>query len=908
MRLLRYTILMIVVGAVLAVWNVDGAQKPADKDVAVKEKAESERPDVYTLRMAGVGTDAASLLAYVKKNTGNDNDLLKLDARLRQLGSEEPKEREEAAKKIVQLGPAALVKLREAAKGDSDAERLRGVRQCIKDIETNWKPYVLMAATRLAIQLKSEGTAETLLRLLPYAGLGEEYETDVAYALDDLAKRDANVRAFLEGALADAMPVRRMIAGCVLGHRGNEAQREKVRNLLSDADVWVQLRAAQGLLASGDKTAIPALIRLLETAPVYAAWQAEELLRVAAGDTSPSVAVGAGSKDLRATCRAAWEKWWKDDGARVDLSAERRVGDCPILLLGWTSSKATEPGRVILFGHDGETRWSIQQSNLSPQDALFSPVEGLVVASIPDARRLNVPGADVSGLRELALDGTARWQTSEGRICSELQLSPDGNILVGTGASVVGSFTQTGHAKEAFQLKKSPGGWTGMARFLATDRILAFRADNQRFTLVELDPRTAEELWHTSVRTDRTRCSVKPLRSGNFLIRGSGIREDNDNTNGRTGNIVEVDRSGKIVWASLRGSSDVIRLRNGNTLVAGDDAGGLAPIWMEVTPQDRVVGEYYRRLGRTSSARLCFEMLRLGFDDPTGPIVDLEKNPSRRLPDLASRDPWVRRRAVYMLGKQGNLLEEREVQGLIAALADPDEGVRQTTVEKSFANVRREFLPLLIAEVKSPNPQARKGALSTLGRFRDQQERVLPILLAARKDPDPHVRHEALRNLGRYGPTNRDVINAITESLGQLALIDGKPGESDAAMALWYLNHFARVMEAPRYQETFRASLPAIERAAKDKDYTTRLFAVLVLGDLGKEARSSVPLLLPLLQSNDVSDPAARTSLRVSAAGALGEIGQGAKQALPQLEMMAKEDVSEIREAALEAIRRIGRD
>jgi hypothetical protein len=61
-------------------------------------------------------------------------------------------------------------------------------------------------------------------------------------------------------------------------------------------------------------------------------------------------------------------------------------------------------------------------------------------------------------------------------------------------------------------------------------------------------------------------------------------------------------------------------------------------------------------------------------------------------------------------------------------------------------------------------------------------------------------------------------------------------------LALWHLNHFHSLMQATakkQYKEKVLPMLPAIERAAKEKDFETRLFAVLVLGHLGPDARAS---------------------------------------------------------------------
>ena len=54
-------------------------------------------------------------------------------------------------------------------------------------------------------------------------------------------------------ALADKEPVRRAIAALVVGQFGTDAERKEVQKLLTDANLHVRFRAAQGLLAAYDR-------------------------------------------------------------------------------------------------------------------------------------------------------------------------------------------------------------------------------------------------------------------------------------------------------------------------------------------------------------------------------------------------------------------------------------------------------------------------------------------------------------------------------------------------------------------------------------------------------------------------------------------------------------------------------
>jgi hypothetical protein len=98
----------------------------------------------------------------------------------------------------------------------------------------------------------------------------------------------------------------------------------------------VRLRAAQGLLAAGEREAVPTLAALL-TAPAEIAGRAEELLARLPSDKLP-----APSTD-RAAFRAAWEAWWRvhrdrlalprDDPDRFLFDRGRQASACARLFL-----------------------------------------------------------------------------------------------------------------------------------------------------------------------------------------------------------------------------------------------------------------------------------------------------------------------------------------------------------------------------------------------------------------------------------------------------------------------------------------------------------------------------------------------------------------------------------------------
>src|SRR3954465_10334593 len=97
-------VVRLLLGCVLCTGTVAGALRAAEeRDVD---------PDEAMLRRAGVVTTDDGLLAFLRMRSGADADLKDIDKLIRQLGSKEFPEREEATRRLSALGPAALKELR----------------------------------------------------------------------------------------------------------------------------------------------------------------------------------------------------------------------------------------------------------------------------------------------------------------------------------------------------------------------------------------------------------------------------------------------------------------------------------------------------------------------------------------------------------------------------------------------------------------------------------------------------------------------------------------------------------------------------------------------------------------------------------------------------------------------------
>ncbi len=182
------------------------------------------------------------------------------------------------------------------------------------------------AAARLLRQRAPEGAAAALLAYAPDAD-NDAVENEVVASLAVLGVHDGKVDAAVVAALKDKAPARRAAAGVVVGRSGTAEQRADVQKLLADPDPRVRFRAAQGLLAGRDRSAVPALIALVKDGPPDLAYQADELLSCAVGSRAAHARWGEDAQS-RQNCRSAWDAWAKEkENAKVDLS--RAAVDLP---------------------------------------------------------------------------------------------------------------------------------------------------------------------------------------------------------------------------------------------------------------------------------------------------------------------------------------------------------------------------------------------------------------------------------------------------------------------------------------------------------------------------------------------------------------------------------------------------
>jgi len=739
--------------------------------------------DEELLRHGGVKTDGPSLLAYLKDSSVRRATASELKSLIEELGNDDFERREAASRKLVAAGPMALSSLQEAARG-SDAEVASRAEACIRMIGQRRNPAFVAAVVRCVARSAPDGAVDRVLQLLPAApdeGLHEE----VCFALDTLVIRQGKVPSTVETALRDDSAQLRCAAGYLLARRGTPGQRALARKLLADTDASVRLRVAQGFLGAGEKDALPVLIELLAQAPIALAWQAEELLRYAAGEgEAPPPVLGDGNAPARAACRKAWAAWWDRRGGSLDLSQRSREHRRPALLIVWARAPAGPGYRIWLCGSDGVTRWQ------------------LAVA------------ADVCGAH----------------------ISPDGRILL---------------------LQ-----WNIRERHPRPGETVP---ESSRTGLAERTP-DGKLVWLYKGLKRPKACA--PLAGGHIRVTDYDGEEHEIDARGVRVPLPAAEK------ASPLPAQAVLAFPYGNRLIT-TPFGGVGSGWSRVAeeePSGRLVWELAK--APDDQARLCLQMVRLGFDAPRPASFDL-RSLRTRVEGLGSKDAGVRRLCAWALG-QRELRSDEGGRALVNALGDADMAVGDEA-EKAL----REFVAAaetpLLAAMPAKNPRIRARAATLVGELFGpkppaEAKEARRLVMAALRDENAFVRVRAIWSVWRFQDDPTDVVNALIAAFKDTAIPPEAPRDSVGQAAA---QSFYRPLGT--LGRTAQAAVPALLEAAESPDDRMCDSACMGLVGAGRDDDRVVPALVRMLH-----DPK-RAARRWRLVWTLGDLRESAKAAVPDL-------------------------
>ncbi|HKB40682.1 MAG TPA: hypothetical protein VKD72_29925 [Gemmataceae bacterium] len=487
--------------------------------------------DEATLKEARIETDTPALLDFFRKRVLPENDLKRVRGIIRKLGDDSFAVREKASSELVAMGPAIAPLLREAG-SNTDPEVLVRAREALAAVEKTSTAPLLSAAVRLLAHRKPPEAGKVLLDFAPAAGHVEVLDV-MREVLPRLATRDGKPDPALNAALTDREGLRRALAAEAL-IRAKGLEGKEARKFLEDSSQQVQLRAALALADQGDREAVPVLISVLPSVTLQLAWQAEDVLCRLAGEEAPQVSLG-DSMDSRKAARDAWQRWWKEKGAKVDLAKLKK--EAPFLGLTLVAYQDFQGrGQLMELGRDGKTRWEFGDLSY-PVDVQVVGNDRFLVAEMNGAR---VTERNRKG--EIIKQFAAQQPVA----CQRLG---NGNTLIATPNQVV---EVDAAGKQGFTYNRGRWDILGARKHRNGEYILLTRTH-----VVRVDNK-GQEVKSFPIGRTYNWSSFDVLPNGNLLVPLN-----------RNNRVVEYTLDGKDVWhAEVPFPTSARRLPNGNTVAA----------------------------------------------------------------------------------------------------------------------------------------------------------------------------------------------------------------------------------------------------------------------------------------------------------------------------------------------------
>ncbi|MFQ3650956.1 MAG: HEAT repeat domain-containing protein, partial [Gemmataceae bacterium] len=337
--------------------------------------------DLASLREFKIEPTVAGILDYFKKRTPAKETLDKIETFVGELGDEEYAIREKATRGLIEIGPLARGKLALAAKSEDPEVRKRAKYALDRISVPADDNRLLPAALRVLAAKKAENTAEIILNLLPHI---ENLDTidEMASELSPLIldKDGKPVEAAKEALTSKNKAIRGAIAVALA--KGNDETKALVRKLADDPEVGVRRRALVALVMARDAKALPALVELTGSDSEEDAGIAEDLLSALAGEKAPDPV--SDDKDPRGATRKAWEKWLKEEGAKLDLvKADLASSGSNLILIGSMDLRpkpgVVRQGIITAMDTSGKVRWKLEKVSQYPTHAMLSKRDQVLV-------------------------------------------------------------------------------------------------------------------------------------------------------------------------------------------------------------------------------------------------------------------------------------------------------------------------------------------------------------------------------------------------------------------------------------------------------------------------------------------------------------------------------------------------
>ncbi len=247
--------------------------------------------------------------------------------------------------------------------------------------------------------------------------------------------------------------------------------------------------------------------------------------------------------------------------------------------------------------------------------------------------------------------------------------------------------------------------------------------------------------------------------------------------------------------------------------------------------------------GNTQVRRGSAFALGLMGGKASGAVPDLTKA-------LADAEPVVRALAAEALGKIGQEASSAAAD-LRKTLDDQDAEVRVNAALALWKiGMHKDGINVLGKAVKTSKGQIRRAAVTALAAIGPEARPALKDLLSALKDNDPEIRQETLAALAKVGAADVALAGSVEPLLKDKSI----EVQLQAVRTLWVLD-----------KKLTGQGVQALTKGLKDDNSDVVLFAALIAGEIGPEAKDVAPALTPLLHHKN-------KALRTAATKALKQI------------------------------------
>jgi HEAT repeat protein len=210
----------------------------------------------------------------------------------------------------------------------------------------------------------------------------------------------------------------------------------------------------------------------------------------------------------------------------------------------------------------------------------------------------------------------------------------------------------------------------------------------------------------------------------------------------------------------------------------------------------------------------------------------------------------------------------------------------------------RELLAI-VKDARNNSDDVRTGAIQALGRMGGKAKRAVPDLVkllddpAERKDANPYVNryYYAIQALGQIGPDAREAVPSLVRARG---VSQAHALAVDAALKT--------ILPSPDSAPPARKAVEGLLRDLKDKDEGVRLHAAKSLGQMGAGAKAALPALLAAAKD---PDPDVRRVAERAAETVREALGQGKDDVARLVEELRDRDEA-VRLKAAKVLGRLG--